>query len=137
MVGHFPSIISGDPSNQGLRETYADYDGSAVELSLPRSSNSKFFNTSAFAAPADGTIGNAGRNSVRQPGISQLDMGIFKKFKFSERFAVKFKWDVFNVLNHAMFAYETGNYEQRFGKLFATPDVGIGLKSCSRYRRAT
>ena len=34
-------------------------------------------------------------------------MGIFKNFKLSERFSVKFKWEVFNVLNHAMFAYET------------------------------
>ena len=42
---------------------------------------------------------------MRQPGISQLDMGLFKSFKFNERFAVKFNWEVFNVFNHAMFAY--------------------------------
>ena len=42
--------------------------------------------------------------------------------------AVKFKWDVFNILNHAMFAYETGNITSSgFGKLFATPDVGLGF----------
>ena len=39
---------------------------------------------------------------LRQPGISQLDIGIFKKFKISERYSVKFKWEVFNVFNHAM-----------------------------------
>ena len=55
-------------------------------------------------------------------------MGIFKSFKFRERYSVKFKWEVFNVLNHAMFAYETGNISSSgFGKLFATPDVGLGF----------
>src|SRR5205814_8985414 len=88
----------------------------------------KFFNTSAFSLPVLGTIGNAGRNSVRQPPIAQLDMGIFKRFKFGERYSVKIKWEVFNVLNHAMFAYATGNKRSgSFGTLFATPDVGIGL----------
>ena len=36
-------------------------------------------------------------------------MSIFKNFKLTERFTVKFKWEVFNVFNHAMFAYATGN----------------------------
>ena len=68
-------------------------------------------------------------------------MSIFKTFKFNERYSVKFKWEVFNVLNHAMFAYETGNINSQpncktvggnlqcsgIGTFFATPDVGIGL----------
>jgi hypothetical protein len=55
-------------------------------------------------------------------------MGLFKSFKFSERYAVKFKWEVFNVFNHAMFAYSTGQVgASGFGTLFATPDVGLGF----------
>jgi outer membrane receptor protein involved in Fe transport len=125
----FSVYLRGDPSNQGLRETYADYTGAPLDYHFHVSnSQQNFFNTSAFAAPADGTIGNAGRNSIRQPGIAQLDVGIFKKFKIGERYSVKFKWDVFNVLNHAMFAYETGDIASSgFGKVFATPDVGLGF----------
>lgn len=125
----FSVYLRGDPSNQGLRETYADYTGAPLNYHFHISDPQQdFFNTSAFVAPADGTVGNAGRNSVRQPGIAQLDVGIFKKFKLGERYSVKFKWDVFNVLNHAMFAYETGNIDSSgFGKLFATPDVGLGF----------
>ena len=80
-----------------------------------------------------------GATCLRQPGIAQLDMGIFKDFKLSERFTVKFKWDVFNVFNHAMFAIDNGKAlpAVRFGTLFATPDVGIGPQPDSRYRRAT
>jgi len=125
----FTVYVRGDPSNQGLRETYADYTGAPLNYNFHiKNSQDNFFNTAAFVKPADGTIGNTGRNSVRQPGIAQLDMGIFKSFKFRERYSVKFKWEVFNVLNHAMFAYETGNIgSSGFGKLFATPDVGLGF----------
>ncbi len=115
-----------DPSGQGLKTTYANYDGSPLHYDFHNVN--QFFNTGAFSLPLLGHIGNAGRNSVRQPGISQLDMGLFKSFKFGERYSVKFKWEVFNVLNHAMFAYETGNFRSTsFGTLFATPDVGTGL----------
>jgi hypothetical protein len=74
---------------------------------------------------------------LRQPGISQLDMSIFKNFKFAERYTVQFSWAVFNVLNHSMFAANTGDINSRscdssgvctgFGTFFATPDVGLGF----------
>jgi outer membrane receptor protein involved in Fe transport len=125
----FSVFEKADPSNQGLRETYADYNGAPLDYHFHISNSAEtFFNTAAFSAPADGTIGNAGRNSVRQPGIAQLDMGLFKKFKFGERYSARFKWEVFNVLNHAMFAYSTGQLgSSGFGTLFATPDVGLGF----------
>jgi outer membrane receptor protein involved in Fe transport len=122
----FSVYVSGDQSHQGLKTTFANYDGSPLNYDFHNVD--QFFNVNAFSAPADGTIGNARRNMLRQPGISQLDMGIFKKFAITERFAVKFKWEVFNVFNHGMFAYATGKAtSSSFGTLFATPDVGIGL----------
>jgi hypothetical protein len=55
-------------------------------------------------------------------------MSIFKSFTFAERYSLKFKWEVFNVLNHAMFAYATGNRNSgAFGTLSTTPDVGTGF----------
>jgi hypothetical protein len=122
----FTAFVSGDPSNQGLKTTYADYDGSPLRYDFHNVN--QFFNTAAFSRPADGTIGNAGRNMLRQPGISQLDMGIFKAFKINERLTFKFKWEVFNVFNHGMFATSTGKITSgSFGTFFATPDVGLGL----------
>jgi hypothetical protein len=126
----FTAYASGDPSNQGMKTTYANYDGGSLDYHYDINHLDQFFNTAAFTKPDSscGCVGNAGRNSLRQPGIAQLDMGIFKAFKFKENYALKFKWEVFNVLNHPMFAYETGNVKSSgFGHLFATPDVGIGL----------
>jgi hypothetical protein len=126
----FSIVVNADPSNQGLRETYADYTGAPLNYKYHVSnSQEQFFNINAFLPPANGTIGSAGRNSVRQPGISQLDMGLFKTFKLSERFSTKFKWEVFNVLNHAMFATTTPGKlgSSSLGLFFATPDVGLGF----------
>jgi outer membrane receptor protein involved in Fe transport len=122
----FTPFIRGDPSNQGLRSTYANYDGSPLNYDYHNPDH--FFNTEAFTAPDPGTLGNAGRNSLRQPGIAQLDMGLFKNFKFGERFSARVKWEVFNLFNHPMFAYETGRItSSAFGTFFATPDVGLGF----------
>jgi hypothetical protein len=42
---------------------------------------------------------------------------------------VKFKWEIFNVLNHAMFAANTPGKvgDDSLAKYFATPDVGLGF----------
>ena len=108
-----------------------NYDGSPLNYDNHYVAHGKdtYFNTNAFSAPDPGQVGSAGRNSVRQPGISQLDIGLFKNFKLTERFSVKFKWEVYNVLNHAMFATQTPARlgSSSTGTFFATPDVGIGL----------
>jgi hypothetical protein len=126
----FTIKVSGDPSNQGLNHAVAFYDGSPLDYDFHYQAHGKsaYFNTDAFSAPLPGTIGNA-RNQVRQPGISQLDLGIFKNFKVTERFNVKFKWEVFNALNHAMFATGTPGTvnSDSLGTFFATPDVGLGF----------
>jgi hypothetical protein len=132
----FSAYFNGDPSNQGIKNTYADYNGSP--LSYNYHDINHFLNTDAFSDPADGTVGTAHRNMLREPGISQWDMSIFKNFKFAERYTVQFNWTVFNILNHSMFAANTGDIDSRncdattgacsgFGSYFATPDVGLGF----------
>jgi len=122
--------VSGDPSGQGLRNTYAVYSGAPLEYDTHYQEHGKsaYFNVDAFSAPAAGQVGNA-RNVAREPGIAQMDMGIFKSFKLGERFTLKTKWEVFNVLNHAMFAtsFPQNLNGSSIGTFFATPDVGIGL----------
>jgi hypothetical protein len=61
-------------------------------------------NPAAFAVPAAGTYGNAGRNILRSSGLDQLDLGLLKTMKASERISVQFRAEFFNALNHANFA---------------------------------
>jgi hypothetical protein len=52
-------------------------------------------------------VGNAGRNILIGPGISNLDFSVFKNNqikRISENFNVQFRMEIFNALNHANFA---------------------------------
>jgi hypothetical protein len=49
--------------------------------------------------PAPGQIGDAGRNSLRGPGFFQSDLAVAKNIPITERVAVQFRADAFNVVN--------------------------------------
>lgn len=64
----------------------------------------KWFNTAAFAQPAQGYFGTSGRSILRAPGINNWDIGVFKNFYVSESINVQFRWESFNAFNHTQFA---------------------------------
>src|SRR5262249_7926814 len=66
--------------------------------SVPHNRN-KWFNPAAFAAPAPFTFGNAGRDSLRGPGLFTADWGLAKNFHLTERANLQFRWEVFNAFN--------------------------------------
>ena len=61
----------------------------------------QYFNTAAFAQNAIGAFGNAGRNILRGPFRSNLDMGVIKNFSITERHRLQFRSEFFNIFNHA------------------------------------
>jgi outer membrane receptor protein involved in Fe transport len=61
-------------------------------------------NAAAFAAPAPGTYGDAGRNILRAAGMHQLDLAVLKDLRLSERLGLQFRSEFFNLFNHANFA---------------------------------
>jgi hypothetical protein len=72
----------------------------------PRLSNPTpdlWFNTSAFAFPAPGTFGNAGRNIVDGPGFKNFNASLVKNTSLSERVNLQFRAEVFNLFNHPNF----------------------------------
>jgi hypothetical protein len=51
--------------------------------------------------------GNAGRNILIGPGVTSLDFSLFKNNyikRFSEKFNIQFRAEIFNILNHPNFA---------------------------------
>jgi hypothetical protein len=52
-----------------------------------------------------------GRNLFRAPFQTRFDFSIFKNFKISERFALKFQADAFNIFNHPSFDTPNSNFE--------------------------
>ena len=57
-------------------------------------------NPGAFAAPQGLTFGNAGRNSLRNPGYTNFSMSLYKNFKVGERVSFEFRAEAYNVFNH-------------------------------------
>ena len=93
-----------------------------VALGPPGGSNpQEWVNPAAFAVPAAGTFGNLGRNAFRAPGISALDLALAKEVPFGERARLRFRADVFNVVNRAQYGAPNADISQvNFGTITAT-----------------
>jgi hypothetical protein len=59
-----------------------------------------WLNPVAFAAPAPGTYGNVALQSVRGPGMFQLDMALSRTFPIAEGKALQLRAEAFNLPNH-------------------------------------
>jgi carboxypeptidase family protein len=55
--------------------------------------------------------GSNGRNIFRAPFQTRFDLSLFKNFKLTERFAMKFQADAFNIFNHPNFDTPNTNFE--------------------------
>jgi hypothetical protein len=62
-----------------------------------------WFDTSAFAAPAQYTFGNSGTGILTGPGSFNLDMSLIRNFRLTERFGLSFRAEAFNAFNHTNF----------------------------------
>ena len=80
-----------------------------------------WFDTSAFAIPAQYTFGSAGRNILRGPGVFTLDLALGRRFALTERAALKFEVEAFNILNRANFNLPEAFADEptTFGRIFS------------------
>jgi hypothetical protein len=80
-----------------------------------------WFDTSAFARVTEVRFGNVGRNTMRGPGVVNLDASLFRTFKITGRADLQFRAEAFNVTNTPHFANPNGNVNSaNFGKVLAT-----------------
>jgi hypothetical protein len=75
-------------------------------------------------------FGPASRNIFVGSFQSRVDMAVFKNFKLTERFKLRFDAQAFNVFNHPSF--DTPNNNVEFNPFFANPAdyVGTGKTPC-------
>lgn len=85
----------------------------------PHNYDTGWFNKSAFTNPTgDQTYLPTERpGAVRLPGFWRTDLGLFKNFKFTEKFAGQFRFETFNTFNHtnpvccSSFTTSNGSYD--------------------------
>jgi hypothetical protein len=59
----------------------------------------RWFDTSAFAMPAFGTFGNAGRNILTGPGYANASVSLVKNTRLGEKSSAQLRVEAFNLLN--------------------------------------
>ena len=82
-----------------------------------------YVNTSCFAFPALGQLGNEGRNIMRMPAFRDLDFSVFKNQNLlGERLKAQFRVEMFNILNNTNLTAQLQTIFDGTGKL--VPSVG-------------
>jgi hypothetical protein len=79
----------------------------------------RWINLAAFATPAKGQWGNAGRNLARAPGSWQLDASFNRRIQLTERFSLQFRAEGFNLFNRAQYGAPLANISapSTFGRI--------------------
>ena len=110
------TFASGAPSNvtfalQSGADIIGGGDGQRInitgnpQLGYGDRNGNRFFDTSVFAPPPLGYIGNAGRVVFRGPGQNQSDLAVFKDFGiFREHAKVQLRGEFYNAFNHTQFS---------------------------------
>lgn len=70
-----------------------------------------------------GKFGNSGRNTVRGPGIANVDVSLLKSVPLTEQVRLQFRAECFNVANHANFGLPDND--------IASPNFGRVLTAAS------
>jgi hypothetical protein len=81
--------------------------GVPFEIHDSQFAGGKIFNRAAFAAAPAGTQGNFGRNVLRGFGAWQVDLALQRQFHLTERLALRFRAEFFNLFNHPNFGSPT------------------------------
>jgi hypothetical protein len=90
------------PGLNGAPRQVANRPNVVGEWELPEDQRTPFryFNTAAFARPADYTYGNSGKWVIRGPGTFDLSAFALKEIRILEKATLQLRVEAFNALNH-------------------------------------
>jgi len=77
-----------------------------------------------FTTPCLGCDGNLGRNTFEGPGYWNTDQSLFKNVKAGERYTFQFRFEVFNVFNHANFKLPSSATGANFANRITSGNFG-------------
>jgi hypothetical protein len=86
-------------------------------------SPNEWFNTAVFSLPALYTFGNAPRNAVIGPGLSEFDLSLQKEVAIRESIKLQFRGEVYNLFNHPNFNLPNRTaFTTNFGQISSAQD---------------
>jgi hypothetical protein len=84
-----------------------------------------FLNLGAFALPATGQWGNAGRNSITGPGQFSLNASLARSFHLKDRYNLDLRFDSTNLLNHVTYTGWNSGISQSGADALHNPFFGF------------
>jgi hypothetical protein len=116
----FNISATGDIANTGNVQERAN-----IYCSNPYANHGRngYLTPSCFSNPAPFTFGTEGRNDLRTPSVTNLDLSIFKDFPlpFREGMRLQLRTDFFNSLNQSPLGLpDTTLTDTNFGNIFST-----------------
>jgi hypothetical protein len=127
------NVLFGFPTSVGLAYLRPNVvDGSSPYIFDPTTAGGRRLNPAAFDIPSDLQEGNLSRNSLRGFPLYQIDLGLRRRFEFSEDVALQIHADAFNLFNHANFEDPTGNDLVVANKLAFGQSTSMAGRSMSR-----
>jgi hypothetical protein len=112
-------VVTGATGLTGLATLRPDLIGPVQIVSQPTNGGIQYFSpllcdpTRAFSPSCTGStfsisttsgtlhFGNMGRNAIIGPGFNNVDFSLIKRTKISERFTHEFRFEAFDIFNHA------------------------------------
>jgi hypothetical protein len=94
---------------------------------LGSKTKAEWFNTAAYAIPAQYTYGDGGRNTLQAQRWIDLTASVIRSFPIKEQMRFEFRAEAFNMLNHPIFAAPGSdlNSPSTFGAIgFASSTAG-------------
>jgi hypothetical protein len=100
--------------------------GKILANTNPRSGQA-YFNISLFSEENLGQVGDANRRFFHGPGINNWDMALLKRLAFTETKSLEFRFEFFNIFNHAQFNNPDGEFtDSTFGLVTSARAPRIG-----------
>jgi len=95
----FSVTTSGTSLNLPGSTQFADQINPQVSTGGGTGPNAVWFDTSAFAPVTQARFGNSGKNTLRGPKLVNLDLGLFRAFRVTERVQMQVRAEAYNATN--------------------------------------
>lgn len=138
-VNSILALNSGSPLTVWAGKNYSGtFEGKerAVQIGDPYATvpDGYLFNPAAFAAPAQGSFGTVGRNTLRGPRFATVDFAVLKNTSITERISTQLRIEMFNLFNRTNYAPVSttitsgsfGKYTDTIGDYNGAPGIGSG-----------
>jgi outer membrane receptor protein involved in Fe transport len=114
-ISGITSLISGNPlelgvgiagvnANQRITGSWTEPPRYRLKGDPAMGPNGLLVNPDAFIIPEIGSLGLGERTYLRNPGINNTDLSLFKNFSFGEGRYLQLRLEAFNVFNHTQYS---------------------------------